>query len=219
MHLPDGLIAPGLSLSGYVASFILVIWTTRRKMMIRVMSQVSLVAAVVFVSSLIHIPMGFTTVHFTFIGLAGILLGPLAFPAVAMAIAMQSILLGHGGFTAIGLNSLNMGCAALLTYILFARLRPLLQRGQRNDVAMAAAAGFFGALFKVSAGSAVLILSGFPRETFYLITMAHIPVILGESMAAGLAAGYLIKFAVWQPRLHSEVYYGIFDKAGQSMEI
>jgi cobalt/nickel transport system permease protein len=208
MHLPDGLISPGLSIAGYAASFGLVILTTRRKMLIRVMSQVSLVAAVVFISSLMHIPMGFTTVHFTFIGLAGIMLGPLAFPAVALAIAMQSILLGHGGFTAIGINSLNMGAAALLTYGLFSRLRPFLPPGRKNDVAVASLAGFFGSLFKVSAGSAILIMSGFPRETFYLIAMAHIPVIVGESLAAGLAAGYLIKLAVWQPKQGGEVYYG-----------
>jgi cobalt/nickel transport system permease protein len=217
MHLPDGLIAPGLSLTGYVGSFALIILTTRRKMLVRVMSQVSLVASVVFVSSLLHIPMGFTTVHFTFIGLAGIMLGPLAFPAVALAIAMQSILMGHGGFTTIGINSLNMGTAALLTYLLFSRLRPLLPKGRKNDVAMASLAGFLGSLFKVSAGSAVLIMSGFPRETFYLIAMAHIPVILGESFAAGLAAAYLLKFAVWQPKQGGEVYYGKFVEVRQGL--
>lgn len=217
MHLPDGLVSPGLNLAGYAASFALVILTTRRKMLVRVMSQVSLVAAVVFISSLMHIPMGFTTVHFTFIGLAGMMLGPLAFPAVALAIVMQSILLGHGGFTAIGINSLNMGTAALLVYLLFSRIRPLLPTGRKNDVAVASLAGFLGSMFKVSMGSAVLITSGFPRETFFLITMAHIPVILGESLAAGLAAAYLIKFAVWQPKQSDEVYYAKFTEARQGL--
>lgn len=153
-------------------------------------------AAVVFVSSLIHIPMGFTSVHLTFTGLAGVLLGPLSFIAVSMAVFLQWLLLSHGGITTLGVNAFTMGSAALLAYLMFYGLYRFKPPGKKWTAALAVGAGMLAAMVKVVAGSVFLIWGGFPVETFFLILLSHIPVIIGEGLIAGFAARYLLQFSL-----------------------
>lgn len=194
MHIPDGLISPAMSATGYALSLgVAVPVLLKAGLPASRMTRISLVAAVVFVSSLIHIPMGFTSVHFTFTPLAGILLGPSAFIAVSLAIFLQWLLLGHGGITTLGINVLTMGSAALLSCFLFYRVNSILPAGHRHAALAAVLAGVVAALAKVILGSSFLVFSGFPAETFFLILLSHVPVILGEGAVAGMAAYYLLR--------------------------
>lgn len=208
MHIPDGLLPPALSLAGYGLSFSLsvgIFLKSAQRLLLNRMTQVSLVAATVFISSLLHIPMGFTSVHFTFVGLAGILLGPLSFIAVSMAIFLQWLLLGHGGIVTLGVNAFNMGFAALAAYLVYHTLRNYLPSGKKYSVALAVPAGLLSAFIKVLLGSTFLVLGGFPAETFYLILFAHTPVIIGEGIIAGVVAGYLLKH--FQGSAHDSAVY------------
>lgn len=195
MHIPDGLLPPALSVTGYALSIstaLGIFLKARGQALVGKMTQISLMAAVVFVSSLIHIPMGFTSVHFTFAPLAGILLGPFSFLAVFLAIFLQWLLLGHGGITTLGINAFNMGFSALAACSLFYWLKTSGQK-MKKVVFPAVLAATLAASLKVTMGSAFLVWGGFPRETFYLLLFAHIPVILGEGAIAGLAAHYILK--------------------------
>ena len=192
MHLPDGLVPPLISAAGFALSLGAAIPIFHKTGLLAAkMTRISLVAAVIFVSSLIPVPVGFTTVHFTFAPLAGIILGPVSFIAVFLAIFLQWLLLGHGGITTLGLNTLTMGTAALLSCYLFCRIGSFRPAGSKYTALPAVLAASSGAMFKVVLGGAILLFSGFPGETFFLLLLFHLPVILGEGAVAGLAVYYL----------------------------
>jgi len=192
MHIPDGLVPPVISATGFALALGATVPLYRKAgLPASKITRISLVAAVVFVSSLVHIPVGLTTVHFTFAPLAGILLGPFSFVAVFLAIFLQWLLLGHGGITTLGLNTFAMGSAALLSCFLFCRISSLLPARGKHAAFPAVLAAVSGALLKVVLVGTILLFSGFPRETFFLLILLHLPVILGEGAVAGLAVYHL----------------------------
>jgi cobalt/nickel transport system permease protein len=176
------------------------------------MARISLIAAVVFVSSLIHIPVGFSSVHFTFTGLAGILLGPSSFLAVGIAIFLQWLLLFHGGITTLGINVFVMGSAALSAYFVFNLLRGYFPDSNKKALYAGVPAGIISALVKISLGSGFLVLGGFPTQTFFLLLLFNIPIILGEGIIAGVAARYLLGFSfnerkrgIWEKTISNSI--------------
>ena len=69
--------------------------------------------AAFFVASLVHIRIGPTSVHLLLNGLAGVLLGLRAGPSIAVGLTLQAVLIGHGGFSALGVNICVMTIPAL----------------------------------------------------------------------------------------------------------
>lgn len=192
MHLPDGLVSPVITATGYALAMGAAFPFFRKTGLLTAkMTRISLVAAVIFVSSLIPVPVGLTTVHFTLAPLAGIILGPVSFIAVMLAIFLQWLLLGHGGITTLGLNATTMGTAALVSCLLYYRTCGYFSAKGKNPAIPAVLAAVSGALIKVVLGGTVLLFSGFPGETFFLLLLFHLPVILGEGAVAGLAVYYL----------------------------
>ncbi len=196
MHIPEGLLSPQICAAGYTLSLSVLIISLRRSALVKQMTRISLVAAVLFVSSLIHIPVGFTTVHFTLAGLAGILLGPLSFLAVCIAVFLQWLLLFHGGLTTLGVNAFTMGTAALAAYAVFHFVGKRMAQKGSSLLYVAVAAGIISSLVKISLGSGFLVAGGYPAETFTLLLTFHLPIIVGEGVIAGLAARYLLKFTM-----------------------
>lgn len=72
-----------------------------------------LLSSAIFVVSMVHFPLGGTSVHLGLFGLAGILLGTRAFPVVYVSLLFQALLFQHGGILSLGVNALNMGLGAL----------------------------------------------------------------------------------------------------------
>ena len=60
---------------------------------------VAILAAHFFVGSLIHVPVGPSSVHVVLNGLLGMLLGWAAFPSIFVALMLQAILFQYGGIT------------------------------------------------------------------------------------------------------------------------
>jgi cobalt/nickel transport system permease protein len=85
--------------------------------------RLALLTAAFFVGSLIHLPLGPTSVHLLLNGLVGVVLGWRAGPAVAVGLALQAALIGHGGFSALGVNTCVLTVPALFAWGLFAALR------------------------------------------------------------------------------------------------
>ncbi|NLF70513.1 MAG: cobalt transporter CbiM [Candidatus Anammoximicrobium sp.] len=112
-----------------------------RKMDHEQVPRVALVSSAFFVVSLIHVPLGVTSVHLVLSGLVGLLLGWAAFPALLVALLLQAVLFGHGGLLALGVNTLTMALPAVVCYHLFRRAVGARRAG------IASAAGFLaGAL-------------------------------------------------------------------------
>jgi len=76
--------------------------------------RVAMLTAAFFSASLLAFPVGPSSVHFSLLGVVGIVLGRAAFPAVLVGLLLQRLLFGHGGVTTLGINATTMGCGALL---------------------------------------------------------------------------------------------------------
>src|SRR5262249_45446474 len=85
--------------------------------------RVALLTAAFFVASSIHVRLGPGSAHLLLGGLVGVVLGRRAALAIPLGVTMQATLLGHGGFSTIGVNSCIMTLPALLAWPLFAGLR------------------------------------------------------------------------------------------------
>ncbi|MDR0629082.1 MAG: cobalt transporter CbiM [Treponema sp.] len=78
--------------------------------------KTALVSGVLFLVSLVHVPLGPSSIHLTCLGLAGMLLGWSAVPALFVALLLQGVLFQFGGLVSLGANTTIMGAAALAGY-------------------------------------------------------------------------------------------------------
>ncbi|MCK8826496.1 CbiM family transporter [Natroniella acetigena] len=193
MHLPDGVVREGVVLASYGGSALLYYLSSRQKKVnFKLIPKMSLITAVLFVASLIHVPVGMTTVHFSFVGLAGILLGPLSFLSVLVALFLQLILFNHGGYSTLGVNTLNFAVGALSGYYIF-KLRKKLEMNSFLEGVFAFLAGAGSILVKIAVGSIVLYLSGYPASVGISLTTVHLPIFLGEGVVTALLVVALLK--------------------------
>ncbi|MDV0445599.1 Cobalt transport protein CbiM [Methanimicrococcus sp. At1] len=127
MHISDGVLPTWVLAVGWILTIILlgisVLWAKRQTNdLTEKVPQVAVVTAALFVACMFKIPMPPTSLHLMLAGLAGILLGPIAFVCVFISLLLQAILLQFGGITVLGVNSLLMGIPALAGYLVFMAL-------------------------------------------------------------------------------------------------
>lgn len=190
-HLPEGVVSGSLATYGFILSGSVSV-VVGSKLRVQNIPKVSMVTAAVFCAALFHLPLLGTSVHFTFVGLAGMLLGPAAFLATMVAVFLQGLLFQHGGLSTLGINSFNIGLAALAGYYLF-RLRHFFPRWHAAVTMFAFLAGFGAAVVMVGLLSLTLLLSGFPAASIAVVFLAHVPVMLGEGLVCGFLAVALQK--------------------------
>lgn len=150
-------------------------------------------AAVFFVCSLIHVPIGPGNAHLVMNGLLGVILGWAAFPAIFLALALQAILFQYGGITTLGINSFTMGFSAVLAGCLFSWLYALFP-GRKGVCISAFCAGFLG----VALGTLLTALAlAFTAEGFrtaaWLLFIAHLPIMVVEGIITALTASFIYK--------------------------
>jgi cobalt/nickel transport system permease protein len=191
MHISDGVLSTPVSIGGYAIA-IGISALSARKMRMDEVPKVSVVTAVFFVASLIHIPIGPTSVHLILNGLTGVILGWSAFISIFFGLIFQSILLQHGGITVIGVNACIMGLPAFAAYGIF-KVR-LLTRFRHREAVFGAIAGAVAVLMAAILLALALITAG---EEFLgiakLAVVAHIPVIAVEGIIVGFCAAFLTR--------------------------
>ncbi len=207
MHVADGVLSGPVWGAGFAAAAALAA-VTLRKVDMEDIPKISVVTSVFFVASLIHFPVGPSSLHLILNGLVGVVLGIRAFPAILLGIVLQAILFGHGGVSVIGVNTVMMGVGALCAYWVW------LQRKRFNfpkrDVAFGAIAGavaiivsgFILAMALYTTGEALWAMAG-------MVFIYHIPLMLIEGAVAGACVGFLLRvkpevLSDTQPRLRSE---------------
>ena len=190
MHISDGVLPISVALGCAAASVSIAAWSVR-KTANDDLPKVAVVTASFFVSSLIHVPLGPTSVHLLIPGLVGLLLGPSAFLAILLGLLLQSLLFQFGGLTALGANALMMGAPALLCGLLFNKLRGTTQK---QHVIVGGLAGGGGTLLSAVL-LAVLLASG--GEDFWgvakLALLAHLPVFLIEGLVSAFTVSFLFR--------------------------
>jgi len=153
--------------------------------------QAGILSASFFVASLVHVPVGPSSVHLILNGLVGLILGWGAFPAILVALTLQAILFQFGGITTLGVNTVNMALPAVLCYYLFSRMLH-----KKNFIALLAA--FACGAFSVFLGVIMVGLALFFTEEEFLkvsslLVVAHIPVMIIEGIITALCVAFLKK--------------------------
>ncbi|MEP3276498.1 MAG: cobalt transporter CbiM [Stappiaceae bacterium] len=190
MHIVDGalstpvLIAGGLLAIGGVA-------LGMRQLDLERIPAAGVLSATFFVASLIHVPIGVSSVHLIVNGLAGLILGWAAFPALFVGLLLQAVFFGFGGLTVLGVNTVNIALPAVLVFYL---CRTPLQSAAGSMIFVWGAVGGGLSIALTTLFVAIsLTLSGEPFVlAAKLVFIAHIPVMIIEGALTG-AAVYLIK--------------------------
>ncbi|MDR2109922.1 MAG: cobalt transporter CbiM [Spirochaetaceae bacterium] len=112
MHISEGILSPPVLAAGWALAAAGMA-AGLKKTSPEKLPETALVSAVLFLASLVHVPLGPSSIHLTLLGLAGILLGWSAVPALFIALLLQSILFQFGGLLSLGVNTAVMGTAAL----------------------------------------------------------------------------------------------------------
>lgn len=206
VHISDGVLPPAMLAAGFLLALILLFFSMRG-MLIEEIPKISLITAALFVASLVHFPVGPTSVHLVMNGLAGILLGRRALIGVFVALTLQAVFFQHGGLSVLGVNAFNIGVPALLAWQMFERRRGL--ESPRLEVVFGALAGGLAVLASVLMVSLELMALGEAfNEISLLVIGAHLPVILIESLVVGGAAGFLIRV---KPEMLADSNSGIME--------
>ena len=179
MHIPDGIVSPAAAIAGYGlaggATWFCLKKIDRTGNATEQIPKAALLTAGFFAISLIHVPTPpFGSIHLLLNGLIGIVLGYLAFPAIAIGLFFQAVLFQHGGLSTLGLNAVLMGLPALLAHGWFQLGRRWQRPWQQGTIAFVAGAG-------------ALIASA---AIFSTLAIAHIPADLDAGLErAGIIAG------------------------------
>ena len=190
MHISEGVLsAPVLLTGGALTAVGTAIGL--KKLDYDNMAQVGILSAAFFMASLIHVPIGPSSVHLLLNGILGLMLGWGAFPAVLVGLALQAVFFQFGGITVLGVNTFNVAGPALLTYYLFGRLI------HKNTTVAMVAAFACGALSVFLTAIMVAVSLLFTEESFFevatLVVTAHVPVMIIEGFVTAFCVGFLKK--------------------------
>lgn len=194
MHISDGILSTTAITGGWVVTIVIAIlsfwWRYREVDVVEEIPKFSVMTAAFFVASLIHIPLGPTSVHLIFNGLVGVILGPLAYVAMLVGLTLQAFLFQHGGVTTIGVNTMNVGIPALLCFYIF-------KKGVDYGLSEKIIGGISGGLavfFTTILLSISLLTTG---EEFLgvagVAAAAHVPVMIIEGIVTASVVTYLAK--------------------------
>lgn len=142
LHIPDGVLSPLVWISGYIITFTIMFYLTRKmdKEGIRKKIPFTGIAAAIMLLAM-SIPLGFLPAHLSLASLVSILLGPsLGFLAV-FSVNLILALVGHGGITLVGLNTLIIGGEVLISSFLFRKVLYKIGMFSRTFISVAVALG------------------------------------------------------------------------------
>ena len=191
MHISEGILSAPVLITG--AAFTAAgVGLGLRKMDYDRIPQVAILTAAFFVASLIHVPIGPSSVHLILNGIIGLLLGLAAFPAIMVALALQAVLFQFGGLTTLGVNTFNMAFPAVICFYLFSHWV------KHENTLVALGSAFACGFAAVLLGSIMVAISlAFTGEPFVavakLVVIAHLPAMIIEGIATLFCAGFLKK--------------------------
>jgi cobalt/nickel transport system permease protein len=180
MHISEGVLSPQILVAGAaVAAAGTVVGL--KKMDYDKIPKVAVLTAAFFVASLIHVPIGPTSVHLTLNGLLGLLLGWAAFPAILIGLLLQALLFQFGGLTVLGVNAVNMGAPALIVWLFFGYF---VKKDSTALTALSAfLAGAVAVLLSILFTAFSLVFSGEEFTSIAkIVVVTHIPVVFIEGV-------------------------------------
>ena len=191
MHISEGILSAPVLVTG-AALAAAGVAVGLKKMDSDAIPRVAVLSSTFFVASLIHVPVGPSSIHLIVNGINGLLLGWLCFPSILVALALQAILFQYGGITVLGINTVNVALPGVICYYFFSRL--VIHERKVISLASGFACGFLAVFF-----SAILVALSlvFAEESFTvaakLIVAAHLPVMIIEGLITLFCVAFLKK--------------------------
>lgn len=185
MHIVDGALSAPVVITGAVLAAAGIGLGLRRMPMEKIPAA-GVLSATFFVASLVHVPIGPSSVHLILNGLAGLVLGWAAFPALFVGLLLQAVFFGFGGLTVLGVNTVNIALPAVIVGWV---CRPAIAASSPKVAAVWGAIG--GALAigltTLLVGIALAASGSQFVPAAKLVFFAHIPVMVIEAALTGAA--------------------------------
>jgi cobalt/nickel transport system permease protein len=190
MHIVDGALSNPVVIGGAVAAAGGIALGLRAMTMERIPAA-GVLSAAFFVASLVHVPIGPSSVHLILNGMAGLVLGWAAFPALFVGLLLQAVFFGFGGVTVLGVNTFNIAMPAVIVGLL---LGPMIRRGGTHAAFWGGVGGALAIALTTLFVGLCLALSGdqfLPAAK--LVFFAHIPVMAVEAVLTAAAVSLAIR--------------------------
>jgi cobalt/nickel transport system permease protein len=209
VHISDGPLGPTACGLGFLIAAILLapaLWRVDDEEIPRI----ALLTAAFFVSSSIRVPIGVTSIHLLLNALVGVVLGGRAPLAIAVGLFLQAALLGHGGYSTLGVNTTIIAVPALLADGLF-RTFAGPQPSRRRAMTAGALTGWLTVVITAGLNASVLIVGGLEdwRVVAATLFVAYLGLAVVEGVILGVTVGYLVRVKRELLRLSGEDRRGI----------
>ena len=190
MHISEGVLsAPVLISGGVLAAAGTALGL--KKIDYDHIARVGILSATFFVASLVHVPIGPSSVHLIMNGLVGLLLGWAAVPAILVALLLQAVFFQFGGVTTLGVNTVTMALPAIICFYLFS---PFMQKSRKVLLLAGFACGFCGVLFgAVLVGLALVFTGKNFLAVAWLVAVANLPIMIIEGIITAFCVAFLKK--------------------------
>ncbi|MBT3256611.1 MAG: cobalt transporter CbiM [Deltaproteobacteria bacterium] len=190
MHISEGILSGPVLISG-IALAAAGTAIGLKKLDYERIPRAAILSASFFVASLIHVPIGPSSVHLILNGIVGLILGWGAFPVILVALMLQAMLFQFGGITTLGVNTVIMALPAVFCYYLFGRL---VSKRPRIALPAAFACGAFSVFFgAVMVGLALMFTEENFLKAAYLVVITYLPVMIIEGIITAFCVAFLKK--------------------------
>lgn len=194
MHIADGILNMEVLIGGGLVALAGLTVGLRSLNQERI-PRVAVMSSAFFVASLIHVPLPPASAHLVLNGLIGVTLGWAAFPAILIGLFLQAVFFGHGGFSALGVNTANMAIPAVMCYYLFRPARRSLGLKLPGDSAIVFAAGFSVGFFAIALSTGLWMASlAAAGSEFLLLARTGVLVAIPLAVIEGLVTGFAVVF-------------------------
>ena len=189
MHIVDGALSNDVVIAGGVIA-VAGIGYGLKKMDMEKIPAAGIMAATFFVASLIHVPIGPSSVHLIMNGLAGLILGWAAFPALFVGLLLQAIFFGYGGVTVLGVNTVAIALPAVIMH--FVCRSGIYNSNKKVAMIWGGVAGASSIALTALLVTLALAITG---EAFIpaakLVVIAHTPIMAIEGILCAFAVGLI----------------------------
>ncbi len=173
MHIADGILPVEISLTADVVAIGLV-YAAGRKLEAEEIPRMGIFSAALFIISLIHFPLGATSIHLGLYGMAGLIFGLRAVPIIFVTLLFQTLIFQHGGLLAVGLNALFMSSGAVAAWAIWKI--PKIPKQIKSFLC-----GFLGIIVPALLISLLFVLAQYGKGFAFLLTI-YIPAAVLEGL-------------------------------------
>jgi cobalt/nickel transport system permease protein len=186
VHLSDGVLPGAWSVAGFAAAAVLVA-VGLSGLTERDVPRVAFATAAFFVASTIHVRLYGTSAHLLLNGFVGVVSGRRAGLAISVGLLFQTLLIEHGGRTALGVNVCVMTLPAFLAALAFHAARRFTKRGiYWPGFALGA-----GTVVVTVGLNAAVLAAAVSERVAAVVFLAHLPIALVEGCVVGAAVRYI----------------------------